>query len=143
MFGRKKKERIHPEKPLDWFEVQYIGWKGTYGQIPSNQSVILFIFEDEIVVQFQKIKDTIIRIPYRSMVEIENIDQGQKTDTDRVLMLGLAGYMWKKKQVLTIIKYTHSEQKPQSVAFDFEGGLQDIQSMIYKKMQQLKTKHLP
>jgi hypothetical protein len=141
MFGRKKKENKKGRKPLETFFVRYIGYLGTNKMIPSDQDIYLHILEEGIYIQFLNLKGNLkgthIEIPYIKMMDIQNMDGGDKVDADRVLTLGLlAGYLWKKHHTITIIKYNdNAEKEPQQVALDLGNGLQKIQPLIYDKMQ--------
>ena len=112
------------------FFARYIGHLRTNKSIPTDQETYLNVYEEGILIQFRKIKGTQIEIPSASITEILNVEGGKQIE--------LSGY---KKKILTVTKYKDNSfpDKEQVVVFDFEQGLQKVQSLIYEKMQKAKT----
>jgi len=139
MLGRKKKQ-TNGAKHIASYYAKYIGYLGTNKMIPSEQEIILHIFEEGIYIAFPNLKGdlkgTHIEIPYNVMTDIRNIDGGSKVDFDRVMVAGVLGALWKKHHVITLIEYNdENKTEPQRIALDLGDGIQRVQPMIYQRMQ--------
>ena len=66
------------EKSIVSYYAQYIGLLGSIKYIPTDQDTYIHLYEDMLIVQFLKIKGVMITIPYNSIVDILNLDGGEK-----------------------------------------------------------------
>ncbi|MBV9179001.1 MAG: hypothetical protein JO297_18380 [Nitrososphaeraceae archaeon] len=66
------------------------------------------------------------------MINIENTNAERITKT-RVLLLGIAGLLWKKKYLYTIVEYDDGIDK-QTILLDFHRDVDKVQPLIYLKM---------
>jgi Short C-terminal domain len=74
------------------------------------------------------------------MTDIENVDAGKKVDLDRVFALGIVGgLLWKRHAILTVIKYSDDDSKPQTIALDFMHNTKYAQPIIDKKFREVQN----
>src|SRR5919107_1674485 len=79
------------------------------------------------------------------MIDLQNVDAGNKVDLDRVLGLSLAslgvgtivGLLWKRHHIVTIIKYTDEVQALQTIALDFLAATKYAQPLINRKFREV------
>jgi hypothetical protein len=72
------------------------------------------------------------------MTDIENVDAGKKVDLDRVFALGIVGgLLWKRHAILTVIKYSDDDSKPQTIVLDFIHNTKYAQPLLVKKMHEV------
>jgi hypothetical protein len=79
------------------------------------------------------------------MVDMQNVDAGNKVDLERVIGLGvltagigsIVGLLWKRHHIVTVIKYNDANGE-QTIALDFLGNTQYAQPLIYKKMRDIQ-----
>ena len=112
------------EKPVEKIDAKYIGGHKAF---PKSKDTHVLIFSNKIEVE--KIG---LSIPYKSMITIENADAERITKT-RVLLLGIAGLLWKKKYLYTIVEYDDGIDK-QTILLDFHRDVDKVQALIYRKM---------
>jgi hypothetical protein len=78
-------------------------------------------------------------IPYKNIKRLENMTK-DKITAARVVFLGIAGALWKKEQLYTVIKYKDAKSKSDlSLVFKFD-KIKEVQPMIYQKMVESKKK---
>lgn len=136
MFGAKKNKNKNvteeKEKPLygDW-----IAYMGGHKAHPSPGNVQVFFYDNRMELG-QKQEKPVLKIPYSSIINIENMDE-KKISADRVIVLGLIGALWKKKHIYTVITYK-DELDEQKIILDFEGSVDATQRFIYKKMMEAR-----
>ena len=125
-------ERHRPHSP-DNPESYHIMYRGGHKAYPSPTATRMHFYEDRIVIDNPKLV-----IPYRSMKDIENI-QEKRISALRVIVLGLiflplaiAGALWKKNHIYTVIRFR--DEDDQMIVVDFEQNVDSGQSIIYKKM---------
>jgi hypothetical protein len=81
------------------------------------------------------------------MTEVQNVDAGNKVDLDRVIGLSIAslgigsivGLLWKRHAIITVIKYSDDDSKPQIIALDFIHNTKYAQPLIDKKMCEVQN----
>lgn len=129
------------EKSIVSYYAQYIGLLGSNKYIPTDQDTYIHLYEDMLIVQFLKLEGVMITIPYYSIVDILNLDGGEKISPGRVvgagliaLPLAIVGALWKKHHIITVIKYLDFATEPETLALDFGDNLQYAQSFIYEKI---------
>ena len=99
---------------------------GSNKSLPTNEGTYLHIYEDKVVIELLKSKSK-TTIPFKNMTDIQNVDAGNKVDLERVIGLGvmtagigsIVGYFWKRQAIITVIKYSDDDSKPQTIALDF------------------------
>jgi len=65
------------------------------------------------------------------MTEIQNVDAGKKFDLEKGIVGGL---IWKRYAILTVLKYTDDDSKPQTMALDFMANTKYAQPLIDRNM---------
>ena len=74
------------------------------------------------------------------MTDIQNVDAGKKVDLDRVFGLGIVGgLLWKRHAILTVIKYSDDDSKPQTIALNFIHNTNYAQPLIDRKMREVQN----
>jgi hypothetical protein len=124
LFRRNQNKDV--EKPVVTYYAKYLGVLGSNKSLPTNKSTYVHIYEDKVVVELLKSKSK-TAIPYKNMTDIQNVDAGNKVDLERVIGLGvmtagigsIVGYFRKRQAIITVIKYSDDESKPQTIALDF------------------------
>jgi hypothetical protein len=72
---------------------------------------------------------------------------GNKVDLERVIGLGvmtagigsIVGYFWKRQAIITVIKYSDDDSKPQTIALDFMHDTKYAQPIIEKKLREVQN----
>lgn len=121
MFGKKKKQD-QQGNPL--YVAKYVGG---HKMFPKSRDVEVTLLSDKI-----KITGVNFEIPYSTITNVENVDE-KKIELKRIVLLGIAGALWKKKHLYTVIDYTDTLEQQQSVLFDFEKNIEEVQQLIYNK----------
>jgi hypothetical protein len=140
LFGRNKNkketnsEEIQKEKPINSGVAQYIGGHIEY---PKSEDIGFYLYNERLSIWFAT-RDSWLRIPYSTMISIENMDE-KKISADRVFMLGVVGALWKKKHIYTIIRYK-DELDEHKIILDFEDNVEYAQGLIYKKMLEARKR---
>ncbi len=121
LFGKDKKEDMVGNP---FFEAKYVGGHKLY---PKSRNVEITLLQDKI-----NVTQISIEIPYSAISNVENADD-KKIELSRVILLGIAGALWKKKRTYTVIEYTDELGNQQTVVFDFDKRIEEAQQIIYKK----------
>lgn len=121
MFGKKKKQ---DEQGNPLYVAKYVGG---HKMFPKSRDVEVTLLSDKI-----KITGVDFEIPYSTITNVENVDE-KKIELKRIVLLGIAGALWKKKHLYTVIDYTDALEQQQSVLFDFEKNIEEVQQLIYNK----------
>jgi len=121
MFGRGKTQ---DDQGNPSYKAKYVGG---HKMFPKSRDVEVTLLPDKI-----KIIGIDFEIPYSAIVNVENVDE-KKIEWKRVVLLGIAGALWKKKHLYTIIEYTDALEQQQSVLFDFGKKIEEVQQLIYNK----------
>jgi hypothetical protein len=121
MFGKKKKQD-KLGNPV--YVAKYVGG---HKMFPKSRDVEVALLSDKI-----KITGVDFEIPYSTITNVENVDE-KKIELKRIVLLGIAGALWKKKHLYTVIDYTDPLEQQQSVLFDFEKNIEEVQQLIYNK----------
>ena len=121
MFGKKKKQ---DEQGNPVYVAKYVGG---HKMFPKSRDVEVTLLSDKI-----KITGVDFEIPYSTITNVENVDE-KKIELKRIVLLGIAGALWKKKHLYTVIDYTDPLEQQQSVLFDFEKNIEEVQQLIYNK----------
>jgi putative oligomerization/nucleic acid binding protein len=74
------------------------------------------------------------------MTDLEHVDAGKKVDIDRVFAFGLPGLLWKRRAIVTVIKYNDDNSEPQTIALDFMANTRYTQPIIDKKIREVQPK---
>jgi hypothetical protein len=137
-FGRNqdKDKDNEEEKPIVLYYAKYIGVLGSNKSLPLEEDAYVYIFEDRIVVELLKSKVR-IKIPYETIMDLQHIDAGKKVDLDRIFGLGVAGLLWRRRAIVTAIKYTDEKREPQTVALDFTHNTKHAQPLINRKFREV------
>jgi hypothetical protein len=130
-FGLGKKQEGQEEKPEAKFDAKYIGG---HKMFPKATDTKVLIFGDRIEVE----KLNHLKVPYKSMTNIENADES-KISALRVVLLNVVGALWKKKHTYTVIQYKDALGEQQTMIFDFERQIDKVQPIIYQKMLDSRT----
>jgi Short C-terminal domain len=143
LFRRNQNKDV--EKPTITYYVKYIGVLSSNKSYPLEEGADVHIYEDRIVVELLKSKFK-TTIPYKNMTDIQNVDAGKKVDFDRIVGLGLitgvgsiVGLLWKRHAIITIIKYSDDDSKPQTIALDFIHNTKYAQPLIDRKMREVQN----
>ena len=138
LFGRdKSKDKGNEEKPIVFHYAKYIGVLGSNKSLPLEEGAYVHIFEDKIIVELLKSKVR-IKIPYESMTDLQHVDAGKKVDMDRVVGLGvITGRLWRRRAIVTVIKYTDDNSEPQTIALDFIHNTKYAQPLIDRKFHEV------
>ncbi len=131
-FGLGKKDNGQ-EKPQMTYEAKYIGGHKMY---PKPTDVKVYIYGDRI-----KLSELNIELHYSTIKNVENMDE-KKISAKRVIALGLltggigaiAGAMWKKKHIYTVLEFTDALNQEQSLVLDFDKHIDKAQPFIYQKV---------
>jgi hypothetical protein len=134
------------EKPNFTYYAKYLGVLSSNKSLPTNEGTYVHIYEDKVVVELLKSKSK-TAIPYKNMTDIQNVDAGNKVDLERVIGLGvmtagigsIVGYFWKRKAIITVIKYFDDDSKPQTIALDFIHNTKYAQPLIDKKFREVQN----
>jgi hypothetical protein len=118
------RKQIEIEKPSERLDAKYIGGHKAF---PKSKNTNVLIFSDKI-----EVEKLGLSIPYKSITNIENTNAERITKT-RVLLLGIAGLLWKKKYLYTIMEYDEGIDK-QTIILDFHRNVDKVQPLIYRKM---------
>ena len=136
LFRRNQNKDV--EKPIITYYVKYIGVLSSNKSYPLEEGADVHIYEDRVVVELLKGKFK-TTIPYKNMTEIQNVDAGKKVDLDRVFTAGWVGLLWKRHAILTVIKYSDDDSKPQTIALDFMHNTKYAQPLIDKKFREVQN----
>jgi hypothetical protein len=121
MFGKKKTQ---DEQGNPFYKAKYVGG---HKMFPKSHDVEVTLLPDKI-----KITGVDFEIPYSTITNVENVDE-KKIELKRVILLGVAGALWKKKHLYTVIDYVDTLEQQQSVLFDFDKKIEEVQQLIYNK----------
>jgi hypothetical protein len=124
-FGRNKNKDEDVEKPIVTYHAKYIGVLSSNKSFPHEEGAYVNIYEDRIGVELLKRKFRTI-IPYKSMTDIRSVDTGKKVDPGTYA-------------VITLIKYSDDDSKPQTMALDFIHDTKYAQPLIDKKMREVQN----
>ena len=113
------------EKPIITYYANYIGVLSSNKSFPTEERANVNIYEDRIGVELQKRKFRTI-IPYESMTEIRSVDTGKKVDP-------------RTYAIITLIKYSDDDSKPQTMALDFIHNTKHAQPLIDRKMREVRN----
>jgi hypothetical protein len=109
-------------------------YMGGHPEHPSRAVSPVSIYSDKIEVDVLGLE-----IPYRSMTNIENMDE-QRISTGRVVGLGLlypelavVGALWKKKHRYTVLQYKDGVEN-RAIVLDFRNNIDSAQPLIYGRM---------
>ena len=126
---------------INYTDITYIGGHPAY---PTSANTRIYIYNDRIEIG-QREYNTIIKIPYSNMTNIQNMDE-KKISALRVVGLGLVfvplaivGAVWKKKHIYTVIQY-NDETGELTVVLDFGRFIDKLQPFIYRKMLEYRKK---
>lgn len=126
---------------INYTDITYIGGHPAY---PTSANTRIYIYNDRIEIG-QREYNTIIKIPYSNMTNIQNMDE-KKISALRVVGLGLVfvplaivGAVWKKKHIYTVIQY-NDETGELTVVLDFGRFIDKLQPFIYRKMLEYRNK---
>jgi hypothetical protein len=132
LFRRNQNKDV--EKPIITYYVKYIGVLSSNKSYPLEEGADVHIYEDKVVELLKsKFKTT---IPYKNMTDIQNVDAGKKADFLEKGIVG--GLIWKRHAILTVIKYSDDDSKPQSIALDFMHNTKYGQPLIDKNSVRFK-----
>jgi ribosomal protein L40E len=101
--------RREREKPETKFDAKYI--RG-HKMFPKSKDIRILIFPD--VIEVEKLQ---LKVPYRSFINIENIDESKK-----------------RNHPYTVINYKDELNEYQTLVLDFEKNVEKAQKIIYEKM---------
>ena len=108
---------------------EYLGGSGAY---PSKNKIMLSVGQNEVYVHPWK-----LHIPYSSIKEVKNIDNSNMSAL-RVVVLGVAGALWKKKERYLCLVY-NDEVQEQNPVFKFDKDkLEKVQTLIYQQVVKAK-----
>jgi hypothetical protein len=110
LFRRNQNKDV--EKPIITYYVKYIGVLSSNKSYPLEEGADVHIYEDRVVVELLKSKFK-TTIPYKNMTDIQNVDAGKKADFLEKGIVG--GLIWKRHAILTVIKYSDDDSKPQTI----------------------------
>jgi hypothetical protein len=106
--------------------------------LSEPQNVYVFIFPDKIVLD--PLGDA---IRYSSIVSIENIDERQAVNWEKVIGLGIIfaplaiiGYLRKERRAISVIKYITDKPQPQTIVIDFKANVRYAYDVISRRMNQ-------
>ena len=138
LFGRdKSKDKGNDKKPIVFHYANYIGVLGSNKSLHLEEGEYVHIFEDKIIVELLK-SNVRIKIPYESMTDLQHVDAGKKVDMDRVVGLGvITGLRWRRRAIVTVIKYTDDNSEPQTIALDFIHNTKYAQPLIDRKFHEV------
>jgi hypothetical protein len=125
LFRRDQNKDEDVEKPIVTYHAKYIGVLSSNKSFPHEESAYVNIYEDRIGVELQKRKFRTM-IPYKSMTDIRSVDTGKKVDPGTYA-------------IITLIKYSDDDSKPQTMALDFIHDTKYAQSLIDKKMREVQN----
>lgn len=146
LFGKGKDQNKEPiEKPIVIYYAKYIGLGGTNKSLPIDEGVYVRIYDDRIDIDFLKSKGPRTIIHFDEMIDMQNVDAGNKVDVERVIGLGvltagigsIVGLLWKRHHIVTVIKYNDANGE-QTIALDFLADTKYAQPLIYKKMRDIQ-----
>ncbi len=104
---------------------EYLGGSGAY---PSRNQITLSVGQNEVYVHPWK-----LHIPYSSIKEVKNIDKSHMSAL-RVVVLGVAGALWKKNDRYLCLVY-NDEVQEQNPVFKFDKDkLEKVQTLIYQQV---------
>jgi hypothetical protein len=125
LFGRNQNKDKDIEKPIITYHAKYVGVLSSNKSFPTEEGAYVNIYEDRIGVELLKRKFRTI-IPYKSMTDIRSVDTGKKVDPETYA-------------VITLIKYSDDDSKPQTMALDFIHDTKYAQPLIDKKMREVQN----
>ena len=118
-FGKKSND----ENPS--FEAKYVGGHKLH---PKSRDVTVQIAPEKLTVS-----EINLEVSYKSITNIENADEA-KISAMRVVLLGVIGALWKKKHLYTVIQFKDELGNDQSMIFDFDKKIEEVQPLIYNKV---------
>ncbi|MBT3761215.1 MAG: hypothetical protein HOF89_01325 [Candidatus Nitrosopelagicus sp.] len=121
MFGKKKTQDAQGN-PI--YKAKYVGG---HKMFPKSRDVEITLLADKI-----KISRINFDIKYSTITNVENVDE-KKIELKRIVLLGIAGALWKKKHLYTVIDFVDEIDQTQSVLFDFAKNIEEAQQLIYDK----------
>jgi hypothetical protein len=134
----RRNQNKEKEKPIVLHYAKYIGVLSSDKSYPTEEGAYVDFYEDRIVIDLLKSKHQTV-IPYKNMIEVQNVDAGKKVDIDKTFVLGWAGLLWKRHAIITIIKYSDDTSEPQTIALDFIHNTKYAQPLIDKKMREARN----
>ena len=135
LFGRNKNKDKDVEKPIVLHYTKYIGVLSSNKSYPLEEGAYVNFYEDRVDIDLLKRKHQTV-IPYKNMIETQNVDAGKKIDIDR-LSMGIVGLLWKRHAIITAIKYSDDTSEPQIMALDFMHNTKYAQPLLDKKMREI------
>ncbi len=106
------------------YKAKYVGG---HKMFPKSRNVEVSLLPQEI-----KVSGVDFNITYSTITNVENMDD-KKIELKRIVLLGIAGALWKKKLLYTVIDYVDELDQKQSVLFDFAKNVEEVQQLIYNK----------
>jgi hypothetical protein len=103
-------------------------------EIPYDQNALSEKL-NTVVIDLLKSKHQTV-IPYKNMREIQNVDAGKKFDLEKGIVGGL---IWKRHAILTVLKYSDDDSKPQTMALDFMANTKYAQPLIDREMREARN----
>ena len=121
-FGIGKKDQ---EKPEHKFDIKYVGGHKAF---PKGKDTDMLLFIDRLVIN----KPNLI-IPYKSITNIENMEDKRITKTRAFLTPFFIGLFWKKNYLYTVIDYNDGRDN-HTIVLDLHRAAEKAQGLIYQKM---------
>lgn len=135
LFGRSKKKQ-EEKKPVP-IAVEYYSWyMGGHPLYPKAREVVVVLWHEGLEVKFHANKPAEIAIPYDKIIGIQNMSE-EKMQASRFIMFGIAGAVWKKHYLYTVLEFTQ-EGNSITIVLDFGGKVEEMQQLIYQKMLESK-----
>ena len=106
------------------YKAKYVGG---HKMFPKSRNVEVTLLSEKI-----KVSGIDFDITYSTITNVENVDE-KKIELKRIVLLGIAGALWKKKLLYTVIDYVDELDQKQSVLFDFAKNIEEVQQLIYNK----------
>jgi hypothetical protein len=85
-FFRRDQNKENVEKPIVLHYAKYIGVLSSNKSYPLEEGAYVNFYEDRVVIDLLKSKHQTV-IPYKNMIEIQNVDAGKKFGLERVFAL--------------------------------------------------------
>ena len=119
-------QAFEPQEPsLLRVDGEYLGGSAAY---PSRCRISLSVGENEVFVHPLN-----MHIPYSAIKEVRNVD-GKNISALRVVVFGVAGALWKKKERYLCLIYNDEIQEENPVFKLDNSSLEKVQTLVYQQV---------
>ena len=126
-----KEEEEEEEQPIaiDY----YARYMGSHPMYPKDRDVTAVFWNEGFEIRFNRDKPAEIAIAYKDMTNVDVLSE-EHVKAGRVIVAGIIGALWKKKEKYTVIEYKDELGKDRAIVMNFHGNIEKLHQLIYQKL---------